>query len=396
MKPRYRIVVCGAGVTGLAMAMSLASLRRSAELELCLVDANPAPDFDPDAGIGLRVSAIASGSAALLDSLGAWERVVSTRACAYQHMRVWDAAGTPADAATLRFDADEFGVAALGHIVENALIQAALLEVLREQDVELRFEAPIERLADGELVLANDERLSADLVIAADGSRSLLREQAGIGVSRHPYRQTAVVTHLRPELPHRDTAWQRFLDTGPLALLPLPDGRVSLVWSTTSAAASELLELSDDALSEAVSVASDHALGVLRVDAPRGSFPLAAQHAERYVRQGLALIGDAAHAVHPLAGQGANLGFRDVQVLSDVVGAALDRGEHPGDRIVLRRYERERKGANAAMMHFLTGLNSLFGADSKLVGRLRRTGMRLFNASGPIRSYAVSVALGVR
>jgi 2-octaprenylphenol hydroxylase len=178
-------------------------------------------------------------------------------------------------------------------------------------------------------------------------------------------------------------------------MLPLSDGRISVVWSTAESTAERALAASDEELGEMLSEASDHVLGALTVAGPRGAFPLCARHAEKYVLPGIALIGDAAHAVHPLAGQGANLGLQDAAVLAQVIGTALANDEYPGDRPVLRRYERERKGENAQMMHLMTGLNRLFATDSMLVRELRATGMRLFNNSGPLRDRAVKVALGV-
>jgi 2-octaprenylphenol hydroxylase len=179
-------------------------------------------------------------------------------------------------------------------------------------------------------------------------------------------------------------------------MLPLADGRISVVWSTSQAVADKAMAANDEELGRMLSETSDFVLGRLEVAGPRGAFPLCARHAKQYVRPGLALLGDAAHAIHPLAGQGANLGLQDAARLAEVIDTALDNGEHPGDRPVLRRYERARKGENATMMHFMTGLNRLFATDSALAGEMRATGMRLFNMSGPIKERAVRVALGVR
>ncbi len=398
MKNRFDIAIVGGGITGLAIGALLAGSRHAEALRLTLVDAAARPRFDPDADVQLRVSAIATGSADLLDTLGAWQHIVATRACAYEHMRVWDAADEADGPSTLRFDADEFAIPQLGFIVENQLVQDALLRVLDRSDVNLRFSCPIrsfcrehERVA---LTLEDDRVLDCDLVIAADGANSFIRNAAGIEVSRMPYAQTAFVTHLQPEKDHGRTARQRFLADGPLGMLPLDDGRISVVWSTTPAAAERAMSAGDEELGGMLTDASDHVLGNLAVAGPRGTFPLAAQHASDYVLPRLALIGDAAHAVHPLAGQGANLGLQDAQALSRVIEEAIVNGEHPGDRPVLRRYERARKGANATMMHFMTLLNRLFASDSATVGELRRAGMRLFNVSGPIRERAVRVALG--
>jgi 2-octaprenylphenol hydroxylase len=313
-------------------------------------------------------------------------------------MRVWDETGSADGATALRFDAAEFAVPQLGFIVENSLVQTAVLKVLDAAAVDLIFDASISALRQSgyryQLELDDGEALHADLVIGADGARSFVRESVNIGTRDYPYGQSAFVTHVTPEKSHDNTAWQRFLQDGPLGMLPLSDGRVSVVWSTQSAIADGAMTATDDRLGAMLSAASDYVLGELMVSGPRGKFPLCARHAEQYVMPGVALIGDAAHAVHPLAGQGANLGLQDAAMLADVIVDALDKGEHPGDRPVLRRYERARKGDNATMLHLMTGLNRLFTTDSVLVRELRAAGMRLFNVSGPIRDHAVKVALG--
>jgi len=399
VRSQHRIVIVGGGVTGLAVAALLADSPVAANIELTLVDAAERPVHESDDDVALRVSAIATGSAAMLDSVGAWRRVIETRACPYEHMRVWDEADEPGGPSTLAFDADEFGVPQLGFIVENVLMQHALLEVLDGFDVQLRFASSIrsmERKArQFELTFDTGEALRADLVVAADGARSFVRKSAGIETEEWPYQQDAFVTHLRPATSHRGTAWQRFLRDGPLGMLPLADGRISVVWSTAPARAAEAMAASDEALGHLLTEASGGVLGALTVEGPRGAFPLCARHAQRYVMPGVALVGDAAHAIHPLAGQGANLGLQDAAELAKVIIDAMQRGLHPADRPVLRTYERARKGANATMLHFMTGLNRLFMTDSALLGELRSTGMRLFNRSGPIRERAVKVALGV-
>ena len=398
MKKVYDVVVVGAGVTGLAAAALLAKGECAERLRISLVDAGKRVRHSADDDIALRVSAFATGSAELFDSVGAWRQVADTRACAYEAMRVWDEAETEDGPSALRFDAAEFAVQQLGFIVENALVQDALLHVLDDSGIEMRFESPMramKRVGRQFELTFDDDTLRADLLIAADGARSFVRRCAGIESKSWPYDQDAFVTHLRPQRPHRNTARQRFLRTGPLGMLPLDDGRISVVWSVPPEIAKTATKASDEELGQLLTEASDHVLGELEVDGPRGSFPLCARHAQNYVMPGLALIGDAAHAVHPLAGQGANLGLQDAATLADIISDALVNGMHPGDRPVLRRYERSRKGANATMLHFMTGLNRLFEADSKLLGELRSTGMRLFNRSGPIREHAVRVALGV-
>ena len=382
MKKPFDILIVGAGMTGLTIAALLAQSRHSERLQIRVVDAGPRPVYDARAEVALRVSAISAGSARLLDSIGAWQTVVANRASPYEKMRVWDESVEPDSLGALQFEAAEFGVPELGHIVENVLVQHALLGVLDQLDVSLRFDTSV-------------DRLDADLVIGADGARSFVRESFGIGTRDVPYGQTAFVTHLQTETPHGKTAYQRFTTDGPLGMLPLADGRLSIVWSMNDALAERVQAASDEELGEILSEASDYALGNVECAGPRAAFPLCARHAMQYVMPGVALIGDAAHAIHPLAGQGANLGLQDAARLADVIDTALCNGEHPGDRPVLRRYERARKGENAAMLHFMTGLNTLFATDSALVRELRVLGMRLFNHSGPIRDHAVKVALGM-
>ncbi|MDH3747090.1 MAG: UbiH/UbiF/VisC/COQ6 family ubiquinone biosynthesis hydroxylase [Gammaproteobacteria bacterium] len=398
MKQNYDIVVVGAGITGLTVAAMLAKGAQADRWNITLVDAAARPVVDSSDELALRVSAISIGSADLLNCIGAWSIVESGRICPYDRMRVWDESDDPNGPSTLRFDADEFAIPHLGYIVENIRLRHALLEVLDETEVALTFSSPLKALQSHgrghQITLHDGKTLEADLVIAADGARSFVRNSAGIDVATRPYEQTAFVTHLRPDKPHAATAWQRFLRDGPLGILPLDDGRVSVVWSTTPEKAERALKCSDKDLGHLLSDASDAVLGRLLVAGPRGAYPLAAQHAERYVAHGIALIGDAAHTVHPLAGQGANLGLADARALADVIQAALENGEYPADRPVLRRYERMRKGENATMMHFITGLNRLFASDSVVLGELRRAGMALFNRSGPIRQHVVDVALG--
>lgn len=398
MSKPFRIVIAGAGVTGLTIASLLARSRCSDKMQLTIVDAAPRPQYSSDDDMALRISAIATGSAELLHSIRAWEHVKNTRACAYECMRVWDEAGSAGSASALRFDAAEFAIPQLGFIVENVLVQHAILDVLDDADVKLIFDTPIVSLQQTgqryRIELTAGETLDTDLIIGADGARSFVRESAAIATAEFPYGQSAFVTHLRPESSHRYTAWQRFLADGPLGMLPLSDGRISVVWSTLETTADQAMRASDEELGRMLSAASDYVLGNLTVAGPRGIFALCARHADHYVMPGLALIGDAAHTVHPLAGQGANLGLQDAAALADVIADAIGNGENPGDRPVLRRYERARRGENATMLHFMTGLNRLFATDSALVREMRAIGMRLFNISGPIRDRAVKVALG--
>lgn len=400
MKKPFEIAVAGAGVVGLTSAALLATACRLEQVRVTVIDAGERPTFDAEADVGLRVSAISAGSAAVLARIGVWDEVLKQRHCPYRDMRVWDAAGTVEGPEALRFSAAEFAVPELGFIVENQLLLDELVGCLDNANVDLCFESRIASIEpEGQrfkIELECGKKLHPELLLGADGVRSLVREQAGIPVKSWQYPQRAFVTHLLPQRPHKDTAWQRFLPTGPIGLLPLHDGRVSTVWSTSPELAETALKADEAELAALLTEASGGVLGNLQPASGRGAFPLQAQHADRYVMPGLALLGDAAHAVHPLAGQGANLGIADADQLANVVAKALEHGESPGDMPTLRRYERARKGENGTMLHFVDGLNRLFSNESKELAHLRGRGMRLFNKSGPIRNHAVQVALGMR
>ncbi len=400
MNREFDILIAGGGMVGLAVALALLQGDASDQCKITVVDAGKRPAFSPGQEVSLRVSAIASGTASQLASLGAWDSIAEARVCPYRDMKVWDATGSVEGPETLRFDAADFAVPQLGFIVENILIQDALLSLLDAANVSINFETRIrsvQKCGNRYVVeYGNGETMTPELLIGADGASSFVRNSAGITVRSWQFPQTAFVTHLQPELSHRNTAWQRFLANGPVALLPLRDGRVSTVWTTTPEQAEELSNATDDQMASLLTEATDSVLGNLSAAGPRGSFPLKSQHADRYVLDGLALVGDAAHAVHPLAGQGANLGLADARVLAAVIAEALAAGEHPGDLPILRRYERARKVANKSMLHFINGLNRLFSNESTPLARLRGAGMALFNKSGPIRDYAVQVALGIR
>lgn len=397
--PADEILVAGGGAVGLTAAALLKAA--VPDYRVVVLDAGPVPQFDVQADVGVRVSAIALGSVCLLEDLRVWPRVLASRASPYRAMRVWDASSGADSPDALSFDAADFAIGELGYIVENELLRSCLYARCREAGVELRFESPIRALVprtsgDGYRVsLETGEEFAPELLIGADGGASLVRRSAGIASKAWRYPQSALVTHVNCERDHRETAWQRFLPNGPLALLPLADGRCSVVWSDAPDRVAAALSSSQTELSRSLTDASDGVLGKLEVAGGCASFPLRAQHAARYVEAGLALIGDAAHSVHPLAGQGVNLGFADAGALAAAIAAAASRDERPGDTPTLRAFERARRGANAAMLQFTDGINRLFMAKSAPLVGLRRTGMRLFNRSGPIRRRAVQVALGI-
>ena len=393
------VLVAGGGIVGLAAAFSLK--RTLPASEVTVVDAGTPPVFQMPDDVGLRVSAISLGSIALLEAIGVWPRVLERRAGPYRAMRVWDARSGADGADALRFDAADFALPELGFIVENELLRDLLLERCEAAGVALRFEcsiAAIEPRTNGGayvVKLESGQKYMPGLLVGADGGASLVRREAGIASKTWRYPQSALVTHVCSDRNHEETAWQRFLPGGPLALLPLADGRCSVVWSDDKERVAAALKASTEELGSLLTAASDSVLGRLRVAAPAVSFPLRAQHAVNYTAAGLVLVGDAAHSIHPLAGQGVNLGLADVRALDDAVASAVAQGEHFGDAPTLRAYERERRGPNAAMLYFTDMLNRLFAADAAPFVGLRRHGMRLFNRSGPLRRRAVQVALGI-
>ncbi|HET8897738.1 MAG TPA: FAD-dependent oxidoreductase, partial [Rhodanobacteraceae bacterium] len=308
------VIVAGGGVAGAAAALALAR----EGFDVAVIEPRPAAAWRPDTELDLRVFALAPSSARLLDQLGVWRTIEATRASAYHGMQVVDAA----NGACLTFHAAEQGRAELGWIVENALLQHVLTAALAAAGVR-QVTGHAQGIEQGNdritLTLADGEVVSARLAIAAEGGNSALRQAAGIDTDSHDYGQRGIVAHVRPERPHGGIAWQAFLPTGPLALLPLADGRVSIVWTLPEADARQRLELDDAAFLRALGVASDFHLGRLTATTPRAAFPLKLQLAHRYRAGRLLLVGDAAHVVHPLAGQGINLGLRDVAELRNVL-----------------------------------------------------------------------------
>jgi 2-octaprenyl-3-methyl-6-methoxy-1,4-benzoquinol hydroxylase len=360
-------IVSGGGVVGAACALALA--RRG--LEVALVEgAAPTPwrAEAPD----LRVYAFAADNAALFERLGAWAAVRDARVQPYRRMRVWDAAG----GGELGFDADAFGRRELGWIVEHGLLLDRLWSLLPGAGVRVHCPARVAALEDegddGVAVALDDgSRLRARVAIAADGARSTLRELAGIEVAREAYGQRGVVGYVSTALPHEDTAWQRFLPGGPLALLPFADGRCSIVWTLPEDAAARVLALDDDMFGRELTRASDARLGELRAASPRAAFPLQRQLANEYLRGRVLVLGDAAHVVHPLAGQGVNLGLRDVAALEQSVASAMATRADWASPSRLVRWARARRSEDTLAAHAFDGINRLYTSDSMAAVLLR-------------------------
>ena len=384
----FDIVIVGAGLVGASFAMAL----RGAALKLALVETQ-APAAAADSWDS-RVYAISPGSAAFLDGLGVWKRLDRERVSAVHEMLVH---GDRADA-LLQFSAYESGVPELAWIVENRRLQSVLWQGLEHQhNLELlcpgRCDALQLRDDSVELTLASGTTLNASLVVAADGMHSWARQAAGITVEKKSYGQMGVVANFACAKAHHNTAYQWFREDGVLAYLPLPGQRMSIVWSTPDAHAAELLSLSADALCARVAEAGNDALGKLDLLSAPMQFPLARLRAARIAAPRIALIGDAGHVVHPLAGQGVNLGFGDASALARVL-LQREPFRDPGDIRLLRRYERARAEDILALDWVTDGLQQLFAAPGGVAAKFRNAGLNLTNALPVVKNLLIRRALG--
>jgi 2-octaprenyl-3-methyl-6-methoxy-1,4-benzoquinol hydroxylase len=368
----YDAVVAGGGVVGATAALALAR----EGVRVALVEPAPPAPWRQDLA-DLRAYALAADSVALLDRLGAWASVRARRAQPYRRMRVWTA-GSDAE---LDLQAQAVAQPQLGWIIEQSLLLDALWAALPGAGVDLHVPARVERHdegTDGLRVQLDDGRsLRTRLLLAADGRGSPLREAAGIACDRRDDGQQGLVAYVRTEHPHQATAWQRFLPSGPLAFLPFADGRCSIVWTLPAAEAERLLAADADGFSAELSRALDRRLGACVLDSARAAFPLR-RHMARQLRQGrLLLLGDAAHAVHPLAGQGVNLGLRDVAALVAVLAAARARGRALDADAPLQRWARTRRSEDASASFGFELINRVYSNASPLPTAVRGHALRL-------------------
>ncbi|MET0124101.1 MAG: 2-octaprenyl-3-methyl-6-methoxy-1,4-benzoquinol hydroxylase [Pseudomonas caspiana] len=393
---RADLLIVGAGMVGSALALAL----QGSGLNVVVVDGSPlsVKPFDAQAMFEPRVSALSAASQRILQRLGAWEGIAARRTSPYGEMQVWDGSGT----GQIHFSAASVHADVLGHIVENRVVQDALLDRLHDCDIGLLANARLEQMRrSGDewlLTLADGRLLRAPLVIAADGANSAVRRLTGTQTREWDYQHHAIVTSVRTSNSHRKTAWQRFTDNGPLAFLPLQrEGEhwCSIVWSVTPKEAERLTALDDDAFCRELELAFEGRLGPVLAADPRVCVPLRQRHAKRYVAEGLALIGDAAHTIHPLAGQGVNLGFLDAAVLAEVLLHAHERGERLADVRVLSRFERRRMPHNLALMAAMEGFERLFQADQLPLRWLRNTGLKMVNQVPEAKATFVRQALGL-
>lgn len=397
---RVDVAIIGGGIVGLTLAHLLLAVRRAnAPLTLAVVEPRP-PELDPDvtAQIDIRVSALAPRAQRMYAELGVWAQLPAEKCCAYEHMRVWQGADGSGGSRAISFAAAALGVPQLGHIVENKALRAVLWRQLAASSrCRLLTAGPAQRLAPGRdavMIDLTEQQLQASLVVAADGANSRARGQLGVSHAEQSYEQHGIVAHIATERAHSGTAWQKFLPDGPVALLPLANGLSSLVWSVSTASKERYLQLDDAAFAAELSAALGDEFGALRCASPRAAFPLARAHAERYTGRRFALLGDAAHRVHPLAGQGLNLGLYDAQVLAEELATHLRRrAADPGDPVALRRYERRRKGDNLLTLRAMDALNGVFRSRFAATAG---AGLQVLDRQSYVKRLLARHAMGLR
>ena len=400
---QFDVIIVGAGIVGGALACALGD----SDLKVAIIEAQPCKTDWPEqsdtiTGFDMRVSALTAASTNFLADMGVWQAIQQRRISPYRQMHVWDAEGT----GNIHFNADEINQPVLGHIVENRLVAYALLHKIRQHNaIELIAPAKldtIEQLDDQKYQLSLDDgqQLSADLLVAADGANSKVRSLAEIKVREWDYDQHAIVATVKTERAHQQTAWQRFLPEGPLAFLPLATADkqqqfCSIVWSAIPSYAENIMAMDDAEFSTALTHAFENTLGQVIDVSRRFSFPLRQRHAVDYVKTGIALVGDAAHTIHPLAGQGVNLGLMDALALSEELLRAKQRGLNLGSLPVLERYQRRRKAANLSMMAGMEGFKRLFEQPALPIRWLRNIGMNWLDKARPLKNRVMRQAMGL-
>ncbi|WKJ92314.1 UbiH/UbiF/VisC/COQ6 family ubiquinone biosynthesis hydroxylase [Methylomonas montana] len=390
MKEKFDVVIVGGGMVGAAVACCLGG----SELKVAVIEAQLPEPFSVEQQHDLRVSALSIASKNILEAVGAWEGVTSRRCCPFKRMRVWETAGDTT------FNSDDIGYPELGYIVENRITQLALLDRLPNFDnVQVLMPQTISKINyDGhaaEVLLADGRVLQAKLLVAADGGQSRVRQAVGLGVTSWDYNQHALVIYIETAYPQQDITWQRFVSSGPQAFLPLTGHYGSIVWYQSPDEVRRLQALPFDQLRTELVAAFPDCLGEVKQVLGVASFPLKRQHAQRYVKQGVALVGDAAHMINPLAGQGVNIGLLDAAALAEVLVDAGKRGKNIGDLAVLQGYEAMRRNENLKMMTLMDVFYRSFSNDILPVKLLRNFGLGLAQRIAPARKKVMKAAMGL-
>ncbi len=385
---KFDVLIVGAGLAGAALAAAL----RGSNLKVGVIETRPP---SRPAGWDPRIYAISPANVEFLSAIGIWQHLDTARMAPVYDMEIHGDAGGRLD-----FSAYDSGLRELAWIVESSLMQQELWETIKRQhNVTLICPASPAALAiddsAAQLTLSDGRRIEARLIVAADGRDSWVRQAAGIGARNTPYDEKGVVANFRCEKPHRNTAFQWFRKDGVLAYLPLPEQHMSMVWSAPDALADKLVALSPEALCARVAEAGEHRLGALTPVTPAAAFPLRLMRVDNAVKARLALIGDAAHAIHPLSGHGINLGYQDARALAEQL-AALPTWRDPGELPVLRAYARARAEETALLQYTTHGLNRLFKPADPLLSGLRNFGLNLTNRLPVLRNALVRYAIAGR
>ena len=384
---QFDVVVAGGGMVGAATAIGLAQQGLSVAV---LEGVQPAP-FEPSQPMDLRVSAISPHSVSLLERVGAWEAVTAMRLCPYKRLETWEH-----PECRTRFNAEQMHLERLGYIVENRVIQLALWQQF-ELYPNLVVKCPARMVSateteSGQLIVLEDgSQLSATLLVGADGAQSRVRQQAGIGITAWDYRQHCMLINVETTLPQQDITWQMFTPQGPRSFLPLPGHQGSLVWYDSPSRIQQLSAMTTEQLEAQITAHFPAELGEFKV-LNHGRFPLTRRHAQTYYKAGVVLLGDAAHTINPLAGQGVNLGFKDVDVLLHEIEKA---GQDWPQVRVLKAYERRRRPDNLLMQSGMDFFYTTFSNDLLPLKFLRNAGLKLAEQAGPIKQKVLKYAMGM-
>ncbi len=390
MNEQFDVVIIGGGMVGAAVACGLGG----SALKVAVVEQLIPEPFSADQPYDLRVSALSIASKKILQTTGAWNGVISRRYCPFKRMRVWETAGDT------EFNSEEIDFPELGYIVENRVTQLALLERLQHFDnIELIAPASISRINyhpdSSELTLNDDRVLNARVLVAADGGQSKVRQAVGLGVTSWDYEQHALVIYVETDYPQQDITWQRFVASGPQAFLPLPGHFGSIVWYNSPDEISRLKSLDSEQLIAELTAVFPDCLGRINRVLGRASFPLKRQHAQHYVKQGVALVGDAAHMINPLAGQGVNIGLLDAAALAEVLVDADAQGEDISGLSVLKRYEQMRRNENLKMMTLMDLFYRCFSNEILPLRFIRNMGLGFAERVKPVKRKVMRAAMGL-
>ena len=390
MNEEYDVLIVGGGMVGATVACALGD----SDLRVALIEQSMPEEFSPEQAHDLRVSALSIASQQILQTVGAWDAVLAARVCPFKRMRVWETAGDT------EFNSDTIDYDALGYVVENRVTQLALLHRAEAfSNVEFLCPATIKQInyvaGKASVELEDGAVLSAKVVVGADGGQSRLRHVVGLGVTSWDYQQHAMVIYVETDYGQQDITWQRFVPTGPQAFLPLTGNYGSIVWYNTPDEVRRLKALSAPELLVELTETFPNCLGKINTILGVASFPLKRQHAQEYVKQGVALVGDAAHMINPLAGQGVNIGLLDAAMLAEVLIDASNKGKNIADLEVLKRYERLRRNENLKMMTVMDLFYRTFSNSVMPVRFFRKLGLGLAERITPLKNKVMRGAMGL-